>query len=885
MQPLLRILVLTCTLLASSLPLFAQLEIVGTLADSAGLGLPYANVVLLHAADSSLAAFSTTDKKGAFKCSVTLGATEYLLRASYVGYASYTRIIDVGPNDQFLNLGLISLSVQGYLLDGAEVNGYRIPIRMRGDTVVFDADAFAAGPNAVVEDLLRQLPGLSIQLGGAILFHGKPVSEVMVNGRPFFRGNTQLLTQNLNASAVKNVEVYDRKSASETISGEDDGHEDLTVNLTIKQEAEGDPFGEVYVGAGTDLRYRAGGKAFRITGQKQLGAVATANNLNQTGLSFRDLSSIGQGLNLSNGSSGISPLQTSGQVLGDNRTLAGGFNQSSPFGKTANTSLSYLLYDVSEAMRATETNFYADQLLGKQVITTERDTRTYLHHISADFEYQRDTSAWLTLRIDGQLGGRRLNSESLVQWKQQNNSSAYSQGDVGADRLPRLASRLDYSQRLSRLGNRTLAFRHELSFNEEQEQLSTTVSGLSIPSAVLSDGLRQWSSTYSSWRNDGQLSFRQNLSKDWTTSVVLAYTLLGTRSVAELRQRERSTSHFESASTLLSPTVRVRRRLGEGHLSLGLGRQMLDWKLSGDLSRRAQKAYWAPHVSYASGSKPGRLSMLLRGNPEVPKVEDLFALPNPKDVRSVRIGSPLLRPAYRYEVSGNYTLFNQFAGFNLFANTRAAHIKSAIGYALDLRGAVPVSQAVNLNYAREVSSYVRLGQMFGPIRVKASIESSLLRRSGPGILNGAPATNESTTWMAGLRVQRSLGEDGYVALGYRLTQARSRFDKSTRVGVSTRALSLSGDQELVKRLRVATTFPRQHFSSVGSAASPVRLPLWRLSLEWQAWKDKPHYLKLTAADLFNQNRGVQQEALGFLVRETQANVLGRYVVLSAHWRL
>ncbi|MFK8056831.1 MAG: carboxypeptidase regulatory-like domain-containing protein [Saprospiraceae bacterium] len=884
MLPLYRILLFACLLLVNCVRLSAQLDIIGTVSDSAGLGLPYANVVLLNA-DSSLAAFSTTDKKGAFKLSVTPGAKEYLLRASYVGYASLARTIEVGPNDQLLNLGRISLSVQGYLLDGAEVNGYRIPIRMRGDTVVFDADAFATGPNAVVEDLLRQLPGLSIQSGGAILFHGKPVSEVMVNGRPFFRGNTQLLTQNLNASAVENVEVFDRKSASETVSGEDDGREDLTVNLTIKQEAEGDPFGEVYVGAGTDRRYRAGGKAFRINGQKQLGAVATANNLNQIGLSYQDLSSIGQAGNLRGGGSGISPLRNSGQVLGDNRTLACGLNQSSPFGKTANTTLSYLLYDVSEGIRAIETNRYANQTLGEQVIIQERDTRTYLHHIAADYEYQRDTSAWLTLRIDGQLGGRRLNNASLVQWQQQSDTSAYAQSDVGRDRLPRLSARFDYSQRLNASGSRTLALTNEASFNEEREQLATMVTGLGMPSEFLSDGARQWSSDFSTWRNDGQLSFRQNVSKNWTTTAALEYTAQRTRSVAELQRIERSASDFESTYTLFSPIVRVRRRLGEGHISLGIGRQMLDWQLSGDLSRRVQKGYWAPHVSYASGPTTGRLSFTLQGNPEVPQVGDLFALPNPREVRAVRLGSPSLSPAYRYQASGNYTLFNQFAGFSLFANARAAHINSAIGNALDLRGVVPVSQAVNLAYAREVSSYVRLGQVFGPLRLKASAESSLTRRAGPGILNGAPTSNEAITWMAGLRVQRSLGEDGYVALGYRLTQVRSRFDESTRVGASTRGLSLTGEQELVKRLRAATTFTQQHFSSLESNSSPARLPLWELSLEWQAWKDKPHSLKLTVADLFNQNRGVQQEALGFLVRETQSNSLGRYAVLSAHWRL
>ena len=88
-----------------------------------------------------------------------------------------------------------------------------------------------------------------------------------------------------------------------------------------------------------------------------------------------------------------------------------------------------------------------------------------------------------------------------------------------------------------------------------------------------------------------------------------------------------------------------------------------------------------------------------------------------------------------------------------------------------------------------------------------------------------------------------------------------------------------------ERLRASTAFERQVFRSEGRGMAPARLPDWRAGLEWRPWADRPHYLRLVAADLLDQNRAVEQAAYAFFVRETEADALGRYVLLAAHWRL
>ena len=876
---------IACASLLGAARLAAQLRVVGTVADSAGNGIAYANVALLAAADSSLVAYASTSGGGAFDLRLDTAAGSYLFRVTFVGYRSEERTLSVAPGDRLLDVGAVTLHPQGYLLGGVEVSGYRIPIRMRGDTVVFDADAFATGPHAVVEDLLRRLPGLSVEAGGVLRYHGRPISEVMVNRRPFFRGNTQLLTKNLNAAAVEDVEVYDRKSAAEIVSGQDDGRENLTVNLTIKPESEGEPFGEVYGGAGSAGRYRTGGKAFRINGTSQLGAVATANNLNETGLSYGDLMGLGLSGTDGLGSGGVSPIKASGQVLGDNRTLAGGLNYGAPFGKTANATLSYLAYDVAERGTALQLDRYADPARGSLLSDRTSTNRRYLHQVSADLEHQRDTTSWLTARVDTRWAGRRQERTAAVTWRRPKDSSAYTQTDASRQALPAVDASLQYSRRLGASGP-TLGVSHRFRVGRDRETL-TSEFGVGDPGIIPygSGGDLAWATDAQKSSNRGDLDLRYRLGAAWTLTPSLGYAHERTQTSGAVGGDERLSTDFASAFTVLRPGFRLRRQLGEGHLSFGVERQFLDWRLTRDLDRSTRRAYWAPRLDLALEPGQGRLGFTLGAQPEVPKSHELLDLPDLSSVGQVRFGSPDLGPSFAYRLSGRYLLFNSFSGFNLVANAQGAHVLSPVGYALDLRGAVPVAQAMNFTFLRKQTGYLRVGQRIGPLQIKASVDGRIAREAGPGQLDGLATDYVNTTWQAGAQLERTLGKDGSVVLGYRYSRNTSAYGSDgTRVGARSRRWSLAAEVPTAARLRIGSTLSYQVFTAEVTQA-PTRLPLCDLSIEWQVWRERPHGLRLSATDVLNQNRGVEQTAMGFLVRETRASVLGRVLLLEARWRL
>src|SRR5690606_7785982 len=98
-----------------------------------------------------------------------------------------------------INLGKIILSSQGNNLDEFVISGEIPPIFVRNDTVEFNASSFKTLPTAVVEDLLKKLPGVTVGNDGSILVNGREVSKILVDGREFFGGNQQIATKNLPA--------------------------------------------------------------------------------------------------------------------------------------------------------------------------------------------------------------------------------------------------------------------------------------------------------------------------------------------------------------------------------------------------------------------------------------------------------------------------------------------------------------------------------------------------------------------------------------------------------------------------------------------------------------------------------------------------------------
>ena len=329
------ILLLTCLLL-SSYGLFGQnISIEGTVMDSAlKKALNAATISLANAKDSSLLSFTRSAEDGYFQVK-NVKAGKYLLSISYVGYEHLWLSLTVGANPK-VDLGNI------YLMDASKmttvtVTARRPPVVINNDTVEFNSENFKTVPNAVVEDLLKKMPGIEVDKAGAITVNGKTVTKVYVNGKEMFTGDPKMATKNLAADAIDKIQVYDRKSDQAMFTGIDDGTEETAINLKMKKDRNNSTFGKLSAGGGTPERFDASGNVNRFNNDMQLSLVGAANNTNRQGFSNGDISSFsgaggggrgGGGVTISfNGGGG----GTDNSAQGIATTLSGGANYSNVF--------------------------------------------------------------------------------------------------------------------------------------------------------------------------------------------------------------------------------------------------------------------------------------------------------------------------------------------------------------------------------------------------------------------------------------------------------------------------------------------------------------------------------------------------------------------------
>lgn len=239
-----------------------------------------AAVKLLSTRDSSLVAGVTTNANGRFSIP-DIQKGKYLLQISYIGYADHEQAVTVGASN--VRLGTISLKEQSNLLDEVSVVAIKTPIKVMEDTVEYNADSYHTQPNAVVEDLLKRLPGVDVDSDGKITANGKSVSKILVDGKEFFSDDPQVASKNLPANMVDKLQVVDRKSDLARLTGVDDGDDETVINLTFKRGMNQGWFGTAEAGYGTDDRYQASFNVNRFWEGNQVTLLGNFNNTNQLG--------------------------------------------------------------------------------------------------------------------------------------------------------------------------------------------------------------------------------------------------------------------------------------------------------------------------------------------------------------------------------------------------------------------------------------------------------------------------------------------------------------------------------------------------------------------------------------------------------------------------
>jgi hypothetical protein len=268
-----------------------------------------ATVQLLALPDSTYAVGTATVDKGRFTLP-QVAAGRYVLQITSVGFQRKRVPVRLTSSNLNRNVGVITLESDAILLQEAVVTAEAPPVTVRADTTEYAASAYRTPEGAMLEELVKKLPGAEVSEDGTITVNGKEIKKIMVDGKEFFTDDPKVAMKNLPVNMVEKVKAYDKKSDMARITGIDDGEEETVLDLTVKKGMKQGWIGNLIAGAGNKDRYEAGGMLSRFQDDSSFSAIASMNNTNNKG--FSEFGDAGQGLGGGGAGSGITTARSLG---------------------------------------------------------------------------------------------------------------------------------------------------------------------------------------------------------------------------------------------------------------------------------------------------------------------------------------------------------------------------------------------------------------------------------------------------------------------------------------------------------------------------------------------------------------------------------------------
>ena len=897
---------------------YAQVNRVsGRVMDSVlGRGLAYATVSLVEARDSTLVTFAVADSTGHFVLN-NAGKGPYLLSASYAGYAPVWR--PLSPGDQIFYLTNLSR------LKDITLATRRPPVEINNDTLEFNTENFKTQPNAVVEDLLRKMPGVTIESDGTVKVNGQTVRRVLVNGKEFFKGDIKMATKNLNADAVDKVQVFDRKTDQAVFTGIDDGNSEKTINLKLKKDRNNALFGKIGGGAGDEGRYDAQANINRFSGDRQLSFLGMGNNTNRQGFSLTDVLNFtgelshgmrngGGGIHIqttNDGNSGGTGLPVTG--LGQSQqgvasTLAGGLNYNNAWNKGATTLNTN--YTASHVRLETDESSYLQNLLPGDAYDS-RDTAHTINEVT-----QHRFNLILDHQVDSALSVRLTPS---LTWQNNHKDGADTYNSVNTDGQPlnigynntgtatnafNATTNLLVRKRLPKKG-RTLSASLDLAYNHST-LAGTQVSGntlYAVGQPPLDSNINQSSARNALTRSlGGNITYTEPLGKRSLLALSGFYNVNTGQSDKQTYNYDAVSGKHDELDSVLSNDFTSRYAYSGGTLSFRTNRQRANITLEATLqtaglsaidnsSGRDVRQSFTDVLPNAllqyrfSQTKNLRIDYTTyTTQPSVTQLQPVADLSNPL---AVTIGNPSLERSYTQNVSANFISASPARRRSLFAFlTLSATTHATVQSDSVTTYGTKTTRPVNADGVGTVLGQLDYGWPLRKLFAQVDLGSSLGYDQNVSFINGA--RNHISSLSAGPRLSYAYNPGKHLSLTLSANLSLNTARYSLESALNTTYLSQNYGVDLIDDLPMGISLHNvfNYILNTGRTGGyNTDIPLWNTTLSKYLLKHDRGELSLSVMDVLDRNTGITRSINQGDVLDERYNVLQRYFIIAFTYSL
>lgn len=896
------------------LPLMAQADanrsISGKLLDKESKQpVEQANVRLLKQSDSTFVTGKATDADGSFHIAVADG--RYIVQISYVGYLDLYRDVEISASKPTAALGSIYLSSDNVLLSDAVVTAKAAEIVVRGDTLEYNADSYKVTESAVVEDLLKKMPGVEIDSEGKITVNGKEITKILVDGEEFFSNDPKVASKNLPAKMVDKLQVLERKTEQAEMTGFDDGDEENVINLTVRSGMKEGLFGNAFAGYGSKERYEGNAMVNYMKDSDQFTFLGGVNNTNNAG--FSDIASsmfsgVGgrPGRGMFGGSSGISTSANAGGNFSKEFTPKLKLGGNVRYGSTDThiesgvfsqniLSAGNTLEDEQNRSNSISDNFNMDLRLEWEPDST---TRIVFRPAASFYGNRRDESGdFVTLR---ESTGDTINSGA---------SENYSEG-TGKD----LSFRLDASHELGKEGRIvSIQLRGELNDSENNgDNRSDTYYNGSRDDDLIDQRFTNISDSRN-WR--GYLSYVEPLDDTHYLQLAYQYRQNFSESDRDTRSRDESGEY-----TILDPdySKRLENNFVNQEIEANFKgvRENYDYMLGFSMqpSTSRSKTFVGSEMLFGEQkvvnyspmaqlnyrwSRTQNLRIRYFGDTDQPSLTQLSPVVDVTNPLNISYGNPDLNPSFEHRLYIRYQQSNpeKASSFNAFIHA---------GY---MTNDIVSATITNVNTGRRENTYQNVkgnwnanGRMMFNVPL-GNIKFSLFSMSfagynqSRGYARSITGENDSKAFTGDdLNINNRLSLMEVLGLNYR----SDLFDLSLRGNVNYNNVtnSLEGQQD-------------QNYLNYGSnATTSIYLPwdltlesdinystnsgytdgyeqnewLWNASIQKALFKQKNGTLRFKIYDILQQRSNISRSVTSNYIRDTTTNTLTSYFMVHFIYR-
>ena len=886
-----------------------------------------ASVYLLLRKDSSTFKTTVSDSLGNFFFRGLI-ADSFIVKAEVLGYQPMLSFVFFKEGTE--DLGSLSLNRKGTDLDNVTVVAKTPPVSQKGDTVQYNASQYKVNADASAEDLIKKMPGVTVDRAGTVTAQGEQVKKVTVDGKDFFGDDATAALKNLPAEIIDKIQVFDRLSDQAQFTGFDDGNSVKSINIVTKTGVRNGQFGRVYAGYGTDDRYAAGGNVSFFKGDRRLSFAGLFNNVNQQNFSSEDLlgvtSSSGGGGRQGGGNRGGGNRGGGnannflvGQQNGINTTHSFGVNYGDKWSKKLEVTGSYFFNNGQTDNEQQSNAEYFVRNSANQLY--EEDTRSnsdnFNHRLNLRMEYNIDS--FNSLIFTPSVSFQNNNSDNNT-----NGVRYYTVNDLISSTIYDRSSKtsgfntnnnLLYRHAFAKKG-RTMSVNIGVGGNHKEGDIFLQSVNVFYDASNPNDSIQQQTNQLVNGINySGNISYTEPIGKQGQLQFSYSPSVSKNKSDQQVNQFDQLTDKYNLFDTSLSNkfdntvtthNTGVSYRVGSRDNMFAAGLSYSATELNSEqlfpVATTVNKTFHnlLPNIMWRKKlSVKSNVRIMYRANINTPSVNQLQNVVNNTNPLFLTTGNPDLRQQTSNTLSARYTFTNTTKGKTFFANvyvqqaddyvTNATYIAAAdsvLSNNVILNKGAQLTKPVNLGGYLSLRSFLTYAMPVKFIKSNLNLNGGFTWAKTPGLVNYLSTVTNNYTYSGGAVVASNISEYIDFNLSYSISYSvasnalllqQNNSYTMQNAGLQVNLLSKKG-------WFVQNDISNQSYSGLSSGFNQ-NYWLWNAAVGKKFLKKQTGELKLSVFDLLKQNRSISRTVTESYIEDVQNQVLTQYFMLTFSYKL